>query len=157
MSSSFARLVVVAMAVLSVVANMASTAEPRKPTPEPSDQPAEKENAKPDDPTAMADAQKARAALLNLIEKNDKSFPDRPDPNRFRQLPIRRSAPSDPHLFSWGAFQIDVKNRRYTADIIGKNMVWMHSYSGTFTVSRSGRWVAQKPLVSYLDSFPKGL
>ena len=92
-------------------------------------------------------AAKAKAALVELARATPPVFLEGLDADRLAAIPL---TPGDlPHMFYLGAFQINVEKHYYSADIGGP--AWQQWYHGTFTVDASGRWTANKPIVTFAD------
>lgn len=105
------------------------------------------------DQAAIAPAEMAKTALLELIEAKQSSlkadFPQK-DMDTFRKAPLEKDGSKNSSIYRWGPFGIDVKKRTYNASV--GNMMAMRLYSGKFSVDRNGRWTAEKPSVSFLDT-----
>ena len=95
-------------------------------------------------PEERADAEKAKAALLELIRSDPKLFVGSPDVEKIAKLPVRIH---EVHRFTWSAFVIDVSKRTYHADLVPKEGSGLNAwfYSGKFEVNAAGHWTAQKP------------
>jgi hypothetical protein len=86
-----------------------------------------------------ADAEKAKAALLELMRSKTSPF-EGADPSRFEQMELKSRGNDE---YTWGAFIIYPSKRRYSADIVSTDAAWF--YSGRFSVDSSGKWKAETP------------
>jgi hypothetical protein len=85
----------------------------------------------------------ARAALLKLMRSDGTLF-EGADPDRLEKLSFKRTGS---HVFQWGAFEIDVETRTYSAVV---DMGYCTRFvDGEFDVAPSGRWKAQRPTMGY--------
>lgn len=111
------------------------------------DQPSATEAAKADTDRNKADAEKAKAGLLKLIRGSKSLFIGQPDSDRLERMPVKHWDRDDPSKFYWSAFEIDVKEHRYSAEIGSDALGTTWFYSGKFTVTKTGEWVPDKPKV----------
>ena len=105
------------------------------------------QGARPPAEDDAALAAKAKAALVELARAKPPVFLEGLDADRLEAIPLQTG--DLPHTFYLGAFRINVEKRYYTADIGGP--AWQQWYHGTFTVDASGRWTANKPIVTFAD------
>jgi hypothetical protein len=93
----------------------------------------------------LALAEKARDAVLALIRSDRGLFFGNPDPDRLKALPLVRL---DEHLYAFGAFEVDVEQHGYAADVaVGLEGAEVYLYNGPLRVRPDGRWEAGRPEV----------
>ncbi len=92
-------------------------------------------------------AAKAKAALVELARAKPPVFLEGLDADSLQACPL--TSGDLPHTFRLGAFTINVEKFWYSADI--GNMQWHQWYNGTFAADASGRWKANKPIVTFAD------
>jgi hypothetical protein len=94
------------------------------------------------------DAEKAKAALLEYIRANPKTFDPafvgRLDSDKLTAVPLTAR---DNGRFSFGAFEIDVDKKSWSA-WPGQDAPHSTLYEGKFTVNEAGCWRAEPPNVS---------
>jgi hypothetical protein len=113
---------------------------------------------KPDDKEAMATADKAKAALLIMIDANKESSDQfkedftRAKIEELRQAPVEKFSARNTYLFHWGGFSLDLKKKTY---IIGfGNALSTRTYQGKFSTDKDGLWTAEDPATTFADSVP---
>jgi hypothetical protein len=94
---------------------------------------------------AKTEAEKAKAALLKLIRDKPGLFVGHPDPERLQQMPVKPSDPQNPNAFHWSAFEIDVRERWYSATISSEALGTTWFYHGKFTIDPAGKWIPAEP------------
>ncbi len=99
---------------------------------------------------AMLTPDQARQAVLELIRSRPNTFIGAPDADRLEELRLEQRAEGK---YAFGAFVVDLPNRRYSADI-DRDAPELYSYNGSF-VRRDGRWHASEPEVTRLHPPPE--
>lgn len=107
------------------------------------------------DQAAIAPAEMAKTALLEMIETKQASlkgdFP-RKNLDTLRKSPLEKEDTEYSSCYRWGPFRINLEKRTYNASM--GNMTAMRMYAGKFSIDRNGKWTAEEPNVSFLDAFP---
>jgi hypothetical protein len=112
-----------------------------------------KQNSREKESPIDPDAEKAKAALLQLIRDNPGLFIGEPDPEHLEKLSLVKFENEE---YLLGAFHIDLENKGYSAMIgVGDDAGEVYYYHGKFQVDEQGRWTAVKPEVARLHSLPK--
>jgi hypothetical protein len=91
----------------------------------------------------MLTADQAKQAVLELIRSHIDTFIGSPDPGKLAELPLEDRGEGK---YAFGAFVVDLPNRRYSADI-GHDAPELYSYTGSFA-RQDGRWIASDPEVT---------
>jgi hypothetical protein len=90
------------------------------------------------------DAERAKAALIELIRREPKAFPGNPKPDELAKLPLLREVDG---RFTFGGVRLDLKDLSYSL-VLGANGLATAFIDGKFT-QKDGAWRADLPTVAY--------